>query len=240
MVILVVVLVLVAGGVAWFWWKKKRAKDPLSPPPDAGPSPLGDWVAFVVGLPPGLRRVLSQFQPVFVLGDTASEKTEFVRQFSGHARRERQYGKSVSYRGEALNIYLGDRCVVIVPTDSFVESESARTHARWRSVIQSVCKGHGPRIVACLAPSTIVTESGMLAWARMIRAHADIITSIREQPTPLSVVIAQGVGAGEPTSVTKRDVSPTNCLFELLVSLRTVDGGLDLTQIRVGEEVTRA
>lgn len=240
MVILVVVLVVVAGGVAWFWWKKKRAKDPLSPPPDAGPSPLGDWVAFVVGLPPGLRRVLSQFQPVFVLGDTASEKTEFVRQFSGHARRERQYGKSVSYRGEALNIYLGDRCVVIVPTDSFVESESARTHARWRSVIQSVCKGHGPRIVACLAPSTIVTESGMLAWARMIRAHADIITSIREQPTPLSVVIAQGVGAGEPTSVTKRDVSPTDCLFELLVSLRAVDGGLDLTQIRVGEEVTRA
>lgn len=237
-VISVVLLVVVTGVVGWFWWKKKRTKDPLSPPPDTGPNPLGDWVAFVMGLPPGLRRVLSQFQAVFVLGDTASEKTEFVRQFSGVARRERQYGKRVSYQGEALNIYLGDRCIVIVPTDSFVESESARTHARWKSVIRSVCKRHGPRVVACLAPSTTATESGMLAWARMIRAHADIISSIQEQPTPLSVVIAQRIG--ESTSATKRDVSPTDCLFELLVSLRAVDGGPDLTRIGMGEAVTRA
>src|SRR5690606_2879718 len=113
----VVIALLVVG--VWFWRRKSsKAQDPLEPPVESGPDPAADWRRFFSGLPHELSRVLDQFETVFVFGDVASEKLEFVRQFSGNARRERQYGKRVSYVGEALNIYLGDRCLIVVPSDS--------------------------------------------------------------------------------------------------------------------------
>lgn len=227
---LAVVFSLLLVGV-WFWRKKKnsKAQDPLEPPAESGPDPAADWRRFFRGLPHELSRVLDQFETVFVLGDVASEKLEFVRQFSGNARRERQYGKRVSYVGEALNIYLGDRCLIIVPSDSFVDNEAARTDPRWRGVLKRTCRAHPPRVVVCLAPEVIKVGAAVSAWASKMRAHVDVISSVRGQAIPLSVVIAQPVGgAGERTDGVH---SPINGLFELIASLRTIEGGPDLTRM---------
>ncbi len=223
------VLVVVAALGIWFWRRNKKSRDPLEPTVESGPDPAQDWQHFFRGLPRELSRVLDQFETVFVFGDIASEKLEFVRQFSGNARRERQYGKRVSYVGEALNIYLGDRCVVVVPSDSFVDNESARTDARWREVLRRTCRAHTPRAVVCLAPEVIKGSAAVSAWANKMRAHVDVISSVRGEAVPVSVVVAQGARAEELD--TDGEFSPTDGLFELIASLRSIEGGPDLTRL---------
>src|SRR5688572_16339242 len=114
-------------GVGVWWWKKKKPAAPPQPEPKKKPALnlYADWRAFRRQLPRSMRRALDDLQPVIVLGNNASEKEMLALQLSRVADSEQLFPGRVSYRGKGLDLYLGARSLVLVPSDEFLDGPAS-------------------------------------------------------------------------------------------------------------------
>ena len=207
--------------VVWLW-RRHRAAAPkqLAAPAPSDLDLYGEWRAFRKRLPARIKRVLDDFQPVILLGNTASEKEQVALQLSGVAERERELPGKVSLRGEGLSAHLGSRSVVLVPSEAFLRSVGAEENASWRKLLRTVCAVRAPRVVVCLsqAPLDAGDLAEITAWASTLRRHIDLIVSTRNEDIEVSVTLAQA------PLVKGASLRLTDALFELLSSLSEHEG----------------
>lgn len=224
-------VVWVAGGAlllgvivlaAWLWRRRQASAAPRATPTPAASDldPYKEWRSFRRRLPARIKRVLDDFQPVIVLGNTASEKERVALELSGVAERERELPGKVSLRGEGLSAYLGSRSVVVVPSEAFLRSVGAETNASWCKLLRKLCAVRAPRVVVCLsqAPLDAGDLAEVTAWTSTLRRHIDSIVATRNEDIEVSVTLAQAPlleGAG---------LRLTDALFELLSSMSDHEG----------------
>jgi len=228
-------LVALAAGVGVWWWKKRKAaKKPAAPEPAKKSKPAldmyADWKSFHRRLPSSMRRVLDDLQPVIVLGNNASEKEMLSLQLSRVADNEQLFPTRVSYRGQGLDLYLGARSLVLVPSDEFLDAPASSEDESWRKLLLKVCRVRAPRVVVCLAQAPL--DAGNLdevtLWTSKLRAHVDVIVAVRNEDIELSIALVQG-----PTSSRSTTPRSTDALFELLGSLGKHEGLEETLSLRI-------
>jgi hypothetical protein len=217
-------LVPLAVGVGVWWWKQKKTKKPAAAEPKKKTPALdlyADWRSFRRRLPRSMRRALDDLQPVIVLGNTASEKEMLALQLSRVADNEQLFPGRVSYRGKGLDLYLGARSLVLVPSDEFLDTPASSEDGGWRKVLLTVARVRAPRVVVCLAQAPL--DSGNLdevtLWTSKLRAHVDVIVAVRNEDIELSVALVQA-----PNSSKSTIPRSTDALFELLGALGKHEG----------------
>lgn len=225
-------IALAAGAGAW-WWKKRKAKAAAPDPAKKSKPALdmyADWKSFRKRLPRSMRRVLDELQPVIVLGNNASEKEMLSMQLSRVADNEQLFPTRVSYRGKGLDLHLGARSLVLVPSDEFLDAPASSEDESWRKVLLAVCRVRAPRVVVCLAQAPL--DAGSLdevtLWTSKLRAHIDVIVAVRNEDIELSVALAQSPSAARSTAPRS-----TDALFELLGSLGKHEGLEETLRLRI-------
>jgi hypothetical protein len=227
-------LVPLAIGVGVWWWKKKKSqKKPAAAEPKKSKPSLdmyADWKSFRRRLPRSMRRALDDLQPVIVLGNTASEKEMLALQLSRVGDNEQLFPGRVSYRGKGLDLYLGARSLVLVPSDEFLDGPASSEDDSWRKVLLTVARVRAPRVVACLAQAPLDTGNldEVTLWTSKLRAHVDMIVAVRNEDIELSVALVQA-----PTSSKSATPRSTDALFELLGSLGKHEGFEETLSLRL-------
>lgn len=237
------VVFMVALAIGLWWWWRRKSKEPSAPPSVAveRPDAWRDWRAFRRALPPMMRRVLDDFQPVIVLGNHASEKARVIEQLTGFEDVRKFHGKGTRLEGKALDLCLGGSSLVIAPSDAFLEDASFASDAGWQSVLRAVSRIRTPRIVVCLSHTAMDAGRGdeLIAHAGVLRAHIDLVCIIRGAHIEVSTVVAQAKRTADARS--GRDESVSHVLFELLRELTKRESELralriDLSDLKVGLE----
>jgi hypothetical protein len=221
---------------AWWWWRSRRSARvelPSAPGLDA-PDPHADFKQFCSRLPRPMRRVLDDFQPVVVLGNNASEKDRVIAELSGVAENERVYAGRASFKGEGLDVYLGARCLVLAPTERFLNTPASVSQPGWVKVARRICLTHSPRAVICLSQSAIDNWpfEELTNWASTLRSHIDLLVGLRGESVEVTIAVAQAVrGPAQDRS------SLTDAWFDLLVSLMAEESAVEALNTPLGEFV---
>jgi hypothetical protein len=205
----------------WLWRRRQAGAAPKAAAP--APSELDlykEWRSFRKRLPARIKRVLDDFQPVILLGNTASEKERMALELSGVAEREREFPGKVVFRGEGLSAFLGSSSVVLVPSEAFLRTVGAETNASWCKLLRKVCAVRAPRVVVCLSQAPL--DGGDLAevtaWTSTLRRHIDLIVATRNEDIEVSVTLAQA------PLLEGASLRLTDALFELISSLSDHEG----------------
>lgn len=218
-------------GVGLWWWKKKKAAAPQAEPKKKAPLDLyADWKAFRRQLPRSMRRALDDLQPVIVLGNNASEKELLSLQLSRVADNEQLFPGRVSLRGKGLDVHLGARSLVLVPSDEFLDAPASSEDDSWRRVLLAVARVRAPRVVVCLAQQPL--DSGNLdevtLWTSKLRAHVDAIVAVRNEDVELSIALVQS-----PTGARQGTPRLTDALFELSGALAKHEGAEETLRLAI-------
>ncbi|HTV22302.1 MAG TPA: ImcF-related family protein, partial [Polyangiaceae bacterium] len=226
-------LVPLAIGVGIWWWKKRKSTPAGAEAAKKNKPALdmfADWKSFRRKLPRSMRRALDDLQPVIVLGNNASEKEMLSLQLSRVADNEQLFPGRVSYRGKGLDLYLGARSLVLVPSDEFLDAPASNEDESWRKVLLEVARVRAPRVVVCLAQAPL--DSGnldeMTLWTSKLRSHVDVIVAVRNEDIELSVALVQA-----PTASRSATPRSTDALFELLGSLGKHEGFEETLSLRL-------
>ncbi len=208
--------VLVLSGV-WLLWRKRRREAAEAPPrvEVAHPDALKDYRQFAHRLPGRMRRVLDEFQPVIILGNVASEKERIISSLSGFEKNQQLFPGRVSHLGEAVELYLAARCLLVVPSEQFLAAGSSSDEPRWRKLLERICRVRAPRVVICLSQASVDSgdQDAMTQWTALLRAHVDTLAELRDEPVSVSVILAQSPRSSQAPA------RLTDAFFELVAAL---------------------
>lgn len=183
-----------AAAALLVWWKKKRGAARVASEWQATRwDALEDYRQFLSKLPRRMRRVRDDFAPVIVLGNVASEKARIISSFSGVEQNQRLFPGKVSHSGRAVELHLGARCLLVVPSEQFLAADSSSEDPTWRKLMERLCRVRAPRVVVCLSQASVDSgdQEAIAQWVGGLRAHVDAVAELRDEPLSVTVVLAQ-------------------------------------------------
>lgn len=208
LVAIAAVAVLVLIGV-WLLVRRIRARPTQQPPAQIEPGCLTRiYREFLNKQPRDYRRSILGFQPIVVLGNQGSGKTEVINRFSDWDQQATDGLESHTEAAE-LQLYLGSRVLLHELSPAMLGDTSGAARTALLRLWKPIFRRRRPIVVLVVSAHDLLQDAPdeLTRLATLMRAKVNLLAALRDEPVELRIVVShldEFVGFNEFSAVASR------------------------------------